>query len=117
MKRLLPHSAKLAGGLGIVALGFSILWLSNIRLVGHYEVYYGPGWQIGIAVAANATGLVLAFAATLEKVTWKRLLLTGALALLSVPIFFLALVQLLEQPGLVQDIIWVLTEQALVLQR
>jgi hypothetical protein len=95
--RVFKEPAKNALRSGIAAFVFFSIWLYNSRLFyGHYETDYGPGGLIAIATIACILGLGLAILSLFEKFSGKRMLLTIALALLALPICFLAFFQLLE---------------------
>ena len=105
MKWLLPYSAVVACGLGVVAIAFFILYVINFEFSGHYEIKLGPGWQIGLAALASAASLVLVFAAMVHKPSAGRLFLIFGLGLPALPIFFLALMHMAEQDNGIGDVV------------
>lgn len=97
IKRILNDPAKNGMRFGIAAGVFFGIWLYNTRLFyGHYEHSYGPGWLIGIATIAVLVGIGLAAISLFRAFTGKRMTLTLLLAVLALPICFLAFFQMLE---------------------
>lgn len=97
LKKLVPHSARIAACLGALSFLSFAVWLYNTRLFyGHYETDWGPGWIIGISALSCISGTAIAVVAAIQKISWKRMLLLLLFILLSIPVIFLALAQLSE---------------------
>jgi drug/metabolite transporter (DMT)-like permease len=118
MKPWLPHTTKIAAGLGALALVLFIIWCCFTNpFYGHYQTLWGPGWLISLSILALLCGIPLSFFAAIQRTTGKRVLLVVMFLMLSAPVFLCALFQFIEKGGIIgefvgdtlQQIIWNIT--------